>query len=95
MTGRKREFESLPSRVRENMHAVRAVVILPLFAVRNDLRACGFIPLNGVSIRVFIETSEVRILTVAFCDPVAEINRTWDTANCLGGHGDGFRFSHT
>jgi len=52
------------------MHAVRReIVILPLFAVRNDRRACGFKLFNGAANRIFIETSEVRItLTVALCD---------------------------
>ncbi len=71
------------------MYAVRAeIMILPLFAVRNDRRACGFKPLNGVSNRIFIERSEVRILTVAPCDSLDQINGSWDTADWLGGYRD-------
>ncbi len=40
------------------MHAVREeIVILPLFAVRNDRRAYGFKPFNGVSNGIFLERS--------------------------------------
>ncbi len=78
------------------MHAVRReIVILPLFAVRNDRRACGFKPLNGVANRIFIERREVRILTVAFCDALDEINGSRDTANWLGGYSNWNRLSHT
>jgi hypothetical protein len=69
-------------------------MILPLFAVRNDRRARGFKPLNGISNRIFIERSEVRILTVALCDALDQINGSWDTANWLGGYGDWCRLSH-
>src|SRR6266478_417550 len=78
------------------MHAVRAeIVILPLFAVRNNRRACGFKPLNGISNRIFIERSEIRILTVASCDSLDQINGSWDTANWLGGYRDWCRLGHT
>lgn len=41
------------------MHAVsREIVIPPLFAVRNNRRACGFKSVNRVSSRFFIETIE-------------------------------------
>jgi len=52
-------------------------MILPLFAVRNDRRACGFKPLNGISNRIFIARGEIRILTVAFCDSLDQINGFW------------------
>ncbi len=71
------------------MHAVRReIVILPLFAVRNDRRPCGFKPLNGISNRIFIERMEIRILAVSLCDSLDQINGSWDTANWLGGYRD-------
>ena len=71
------------------MKAVRAeIMILPLFAVRNDRRARGFKPLDGISNGIFIERGEVRILSVALCDSLDQINGSWDTANWLGGYGD-------
>jgi len=71
------------------MHAIRReIMILPLFAVRDYRRAGGFKPLNGVSNRIFIERSEVRILTVAFCNCLDEINGSWDTTNWLGRYTD-------
>src|SRR5712664_2394130 len=58
MAVRERDFETIRCRVRKSMHAVcRKIVILPLFTVRNDRRACGLKPLNGISNRVFIEWS--------------------------------------
>src|SRR5258705_12065866 len=84
-----RDYETIRGRVHKPVHAVRReIVILPLFAVRNHRRACGFKPLDGVSNRIVIERSEVRILTVALCNPLDEINRSRDTANWLGGDGD-------
>ena len=78
------------------MHAVRAeIVILPLFAVRHHRRASSFKPFNGVSNGIFIERSEVGILTVALCDSFDEINGSWDTANWLGGYLDCRRLGHT
>jgi hypothetical protein len=51
------------------MHAVsREIVILPPFNVCNNRRACGFKSLSRVSSRFFIETIELGILAVAFCD---------------------------
>jgi hypothetical protein len=71
------------------MHAIGAeIVILPLFAVGNDRRPCGFKPFNGVSNRIFIERVEARILAVALCDSFDEINGPWDTADWLGGYRD-------
>ena len=71
------------------MHATpREIVILSLFTVRNDWRATGFKPLFGVSNRILIETCKVRILTVAFCDSLDQINGSWDTPKRLRGYGD-------
>jgi hypothetical protein len=61
-------------------------VILPLFAVGDDRRARGLEPLDGVSNRNFVERSEVGILAVRFCDPVDEIDGSWDAADRLGGY---------
>jgi len=78
------------------MHAVRAeIVILPLFAVRNNRRPCSLKPLNGISNRIFIERSEIRILTVDFCDSFDQINGSWDTAIWLGGYRNRPRRGHT
>jgi hypothetical protein len=40
-------------------------------------------PLNGISNRIFIERSEVGILTVAFCESLDHINGSRDTANVV------------
>ena len=78
------------------MHTVRAeIVILPLFGVRNDQRPCGFKPLDGISNRILVEKSEIRILTVAFCDSLDQINGSWDTADWLVGYRDWPRVRHT
>src|ERR1700730_1341540 len=91
-----RNCKAIRGRVRKPMHAVsEEIVILLLFPVRNDRGACGFKPLNGVSNRIFIERSEVRILTVAHCDLLDQINRSRDAANWLGGYRDWRRLGHT
>jgi hypothetical protein len=64
----------------------REIVMLSLFAVRNDRRAGGFEPFDGVSNRIFIVWSEVGILTVASFDPLDEIEGSRDTADWLGGY---------
>src|SRR5258708_38389728 len=64
----------------------REIVILPLFAVGNDRRACGFEPLDGVSNGNFVERNEVRILAVGDCDSLDEIGGSWDAAYRLGGY---------
>src|SRR5882762_3445373 len=77
------------------MHAVCAeIVILPLFAVRNNRRACSFKPFDGISNRIFIEKVEARILAVALCGSFDEINGPWDTADRLGGYRDWRRLGH-
>ena len=48
------------------MHAIRTEMIAPPLAVRNAWRLGGFTA-NGIPNRIFIERSEVGILTVAFC----------------------------
>jgi len=89
MTVRERYLETVRGHVRKPMDAVRCeIVMLSLFAVRNDQRAGGFEPFDGVSNRIFIEWSEVRILTVASCDSLDKIEWSWDTANWLGGYGE-------
>jgi hypothetical protein len=61
-------------------------VVLPLFAVRDDRRARGFEPLDGVSNGNFVERIEAGIFAVASCDPLDEIDRPWDAADRLGGY---------
>src|SRR6202171_1812631 len=56
MAIRERDLETVRGHVRKPMDAVRReIVMLPLFAVRNDRRAGGFEPFDGVSNRIFIE----------------------------------------
>jgi hypothetical protein len=55
-------------------------VILSLFTVRNDRRACGLKPLNGISNRIFIKRFKTGILTAGSGDPLDEIAWPWDTA---------------
>src|SRR5712691_12262049 len=76
------------------MHAVRQeIVILFLFAVSNDWRACGFELFDGVSNCVFIERSKGRILTTEFGDSLEEVMRPRDTANGLGRYAGWCKFS--
>src|SRR5207245_10241112 len=90
-----RNGETIRGCIRKTMHAVRReIVILGLFTVRNHRRACGFKALDGVSNRSFIERSQVRIGTVAFCDSLDEISGPRNAANRLGGYGDWRRLSH-
>src|SRR5258708_12724816 len=64
------------------MHGIRReIVMLPLFAVRNDGRAGGFEPLDGVSNGNFVERSEVGILAVGFGDSLDEIGGAFGTSN--------------
>jgi hypothetical protein len=89
MTVREGDLETVWGHVRKPMDAVcREIVMLSLFAVRNDRRAGGFEQIDGVSNRIFIEWSEVRILTVASCDSLDKIDWSWDAANWLGGYGE-------
>jgi hypothetical protein len=90
MTVRERDLETVRGRVRKPMDAIRReIVVLSLFAVRDDRRAGGFEPFDGVSNCIFIEWSEVRILTVStLCDSLDEIEGSWDAANWLGGYGE-------
>src|ERR1700730_18360575 len=95
MTVRERNYETIWRRVRKPIHAVRAeIVILPLFAVRHDRRACGFKPFNGVSNGIFIESSQVGILTVALSDLFDQIKGPWDTPDWLGGYRDWRKLGH-
>jgi hypothetical protein len=71
------------------MHAVRAeIVMLPLFAIRNDRRPCAFKPLNSISNGMVIQRTETRILTVALGDSLDQIKEPQDTPNWLGRYGD-------
>jgi hypothetical protein len=89
MTVRERNYEAIRSRVRKPIYAVGAeIVILPLFAVGNNRRACGFKPFNGVSNRTFIESIEARILAVALYDFFDQIEGPRDAADWLGGYRD-------
>src|SRR4029077_9532753 len=95
MTVGERDYETIGGCVRKPIYAVRReIVVLPLFAVGNDRRACGFKSLYGVSNRCFIERSEVRILAIAFCDALDQINRSRNTSNWLGGYTDWYRLGH-
>jgi hypothetical protein len=68
MAVRELNYETIRGRVPKPMHAVRAeILILPL-SPSATTGAYGFEQFNGISNRIFIERSEVRILTDAFCD---------------------------
>src|SRR6266550_6667689 len=85
MTITERDCETIRRCVRKSMNTVSGeIMILPLLTVCDDRRTCRFKPLNGVPNRIFIKWSEVRILTVAFCDFVDETERSWDTTYWLG-----------
>src|SRR5260370_29667308 len=80
-----RDCETARSCIRKPMYAIRReIVILPLFAVCDDGRACSFEPPNCVSNCLVIKRSEVRIFTVAFCGSYW----SWDTTDRLGRYVD-------
>src|SRR5260370_23412618 len=82
MTVSERNLETGRGGVGKAMHTVRAeIVILPLLAVGNDRRPCGFKPLNGISNRVVIESIKARILTVAFSASLHHSTGPWDTSH--------------
>src|ERR1700732_110289 len=95
MTVCEEDSESVGGRVRKTMHTVRReIVITPLFAVGNNRRARGLKPLNRISNGLFVERSEAGILTLAPRDSLDQINRSWDTADWLGGYRDSRRLGH-
>jgi hypothetical protein len=95
MTVYERDRESIRGRVRKPLQAVRReIVILPLFTVRDDRRAGGFKPLDGVSNRIFIESRDLRILPAVLCDSLDEIEGAWNAANRFGRYGDCCRGGH-
>ena len=62
-------------------------MVLPLLAVGDDRRACGFKSFDRVANRVFIETIEAGVLTIDFCESPDETERSRNTADGLGGYG--------
>src|SRR5260370_28772957 len=85
MTVRERNHEASLCRVRKSMHAVRAeIVMLSLFTIGHDGRACAFKAFNGVSNGSVIERSEFGVLTVCGFDSLNQVNGSGDTPYPLG-----------
>src|SRR6266851_3841054 len=95
MTITKRDCETIRRCVRKPMNTVsREIVVLLLFAVCDDRRACGFKPLDGISNRIFIKKSELRIFIVALCNFLDEIDGSWNTTDWLGRYSDRWRLNN-
>ncbi len=71
------------------MYAVcQEVVILPLLAIRDDQRACGFEPFDSISNCIFVKCGERGVLAVDLGEFLEEIRRPRNAANGLRGYGD-------
>src|SRR6202171_5472408 len=94
MTVREWDFEPGRGRVRKPMYAVcQEIVILALFAVRDDQRSRGFEPFDGVSNRIFVERGKDGVLAIDLGEFLDEIRRPRNAANWLRGYGDQGRLS--
>src|SRR6266404_1231473 len=94
MTVREWDFEPVRGRVRKPMYAVcQEIVILPLFAVRDDRRSRGFKPFDGVSNCLFVERGKGGVLAIDLGEFLDEIRRPRNAANGLRGYGDQGRLS--
>src|SRR6266853_1277357 len=96
MTVRERNHKAIRCRVRKSMHAVRAdIVMLSMFAIGHDGRACACKAFHGVSNGSVIERSELGVLTVCVFDLLNQVNGSGDTADRLGGYRDWRRLNHS
>jgi len=78
------------------MHAVRAeIVMLSLFTIGHDRRACAFKAFNGVSNGNVTERSEFGVLTVSLFDSLNGLNGSGDTADRLARYRDWRRLNHS
>src|SRR5712675_2031275 len=94
MTVREWDFEPVRGRVRKPMYAVcQEIVILPLFAVRDDRRSRGFKPFDGVSNCLFVERGKGGVLAIDLGEFLDEIRRPRNAADGLRGYGDQGRLS--
>ena len=88
VSGGERNPEAVRSGVGKAVHGVRPeVVILPLFAVGDDRRACRFEPLDRVADRVLVESIEARIVAVP-------LRHGLDQRGRPGQASDGFCWNH-
>jgi hypothetical protein len=71
------------------MYAVcQEIVILPLFAVRDDRRSSGFKPFDGVSNGLFVERGKGGVFAIAFGEFLDESRRPRNAADGLRGYVD-------
>jgi hypothetical protein len=78
------------------MHAVRAeIVMLSLFTIGQDGRACAFNMFSEVSNGSVMERSEFAVLTVCLFDSLNQVNGSGNTADRLGGYRDWPRLHHS
>ena len=78
------------------MHAVRAeIVMLSLFTIGQDGRACAFNMFSEVSNGSVMEGSEFAVLTVCLFDSLNQVNGSGNTADPLGGYRDWPRLHHS
>jgi hypothetical protein len=76
------------------MYAVcQEIVILPLFAIRDDRRSCGFEPFDSVSSCIFVKSGKGGVLAVDLGEFLDEIRRPRNAANGLSGYDDRGRSS--
>jgi hypothetical protein len=54
------------------------------FAVCNDSKPADSELINGEWSGIFTENSEIAIITVAVCEPLDKIKRSWDTPDRPG-----------
>src|SRR5438128_6117194 len=92
-----RDCKPVRRRVRKPMYAVRQeIVILLLFAVRDDRRSRGLESFDGVSNRVFVERGKRWVLAIDSREFLDELQGPWNAADGLGGYAGygGFRVGH-
>src|SRR5712664_2769832 len=94
MTVRERDFEPVRGRVRKPMYAVcQEIVILALFAVRDDRGSRGFEPFDGVSNCIFVERGKGGVLAIDLGEFLDEVSRPRNAANGLRRYGEQGRLS--
>jgi hypothetical protein len=94
MSIRERDCEPVRRGVRKPMHAVcQKITILPLFAIGDDQRACGFESFDSVSNCIFVKSGNGGVLAVDLAEFLDEIRRPRNAAHGLRRYGDQGRVS--
>jgi hypothetical protein len=83
-------------RVEKSLHAVGAeIVMLSLFTIGHDRRACACKAFPGVSNGKVIERSEFAVLALCVFGSLHPVNESGDTPDRLGGYRDWRRLNHS